>query len=115
MGANRFSMAATSCLPERQFHYDLNSSWSSASQLQIGLAAVQDLQTRAQITNADTHLRRLPVRRQTRAVVVDTQAKAIIVARTGNAYRPSRDSLGNAVLDGIFHEWLQQQIGNLGT
>src|SRR5215469_12305322 len=74
---------------------------------------MQDLQARAQIADANAGLRRLPIGRQARPVVIDTQAEVAVVAYPGNANAPSGKTLSDAVLDGIFHQRLQQQVGYL--
>src|SRR6516165_6170136 len=76
---------------------------------------MQDLQTSAQVANADAGVSHLPVGRGLRAVIVDTQAEIPVVAGTGDAHGPSGGAFGNAVLDGIFHQRLQQEVGNLYT
>src|SRR5262249_53020623 len=67
------------------------------------------MQTRTQITHADTHLRRLLVCRQIWAIVVDRQSKAAVAACTGNLHGTAGRKLGDSVLYGIFCERLKQQ------
>ncbi len=74
---------------------------------------MQDLQAGAQIADADARGGRLPVRQQGRAVIVVTQSKVAVMARPGNSHGSSDNTLGYAVLDGVFHQGLQQEARNL--
>ena len=71
---------------------------------------MQDPQSGSQVVYADAVVHRLPIGRQARAVVINAEAKIAIAARTGDADDSSGHALGNTVLDGIFHQWLQQEV-----
>ena len=79
-----------SCIPQGQRHGYFHSAGIGVSQLQFEFAAVQDLQAGTQIADADAGMCRLPIRRQARAVVVDTQMKTAVAAGAGNANRRLR-------------------------
>ena len=111
--AARFSTSVTQGLLQRQGHDHFHAVRSGAPHLQLGGVAVQDLQTRAQIGEADAGALRLPILWKARAVVVDAQADAVAAARASDADAASRYALGNAMLDGVLDQRLQQQIWNL--
>src|SRR6185437_6837105 len=69
----------------------------------------------AQVAEANPRLGRLPIHREAGAVIVDTQAEMAASTRTCHPHSPSSHAFGDAVLYGILHEWLQQQIWNQRT
>lgn len=69
---------------------------------------MQDLQSGPQIVDADAVVHRLPVGRQAWTVITNAEAKITIAARTRDPDDSSGHPLRNTVLDGIFHQWLQQ-------
>src|SRR6185312_17171035 len=113
IGGSRFSGAGISLLLEWQGDQHFNSAWSDAPKLYLGPLCVHDLQARTQVAEADTGMSHLPIGREMRPIIVNTQAQAVGVPRSDNANGPSGNTLGDAVLDGIFHQRLQQEGGDL--
>src|ERR1700733_10444136 len=68
------------------------------------LVPVQDLEASAQIAETEAGVGHREILRNVRAIVVDSQAKSTLMARTGHPDFAARDALGDTVLDGVLNE-----------
>src|SRR5262249_28675236 len=107
--------STSSSLGVRQTNHHFRAARIRVTKLERGSIAVQDLQSRPEIGDANAAVGRTRIAVELRAVVLNRDEEVSVVAYRRDGHRSSEDAPRDPVLDGVLRQRLEQQVRNQGA